>query len=1145
MRGSLLFLLACLLLTTPCPAQESLEWASKAFEAQEAEAFAEEGEAWLKTAEALKKEKNPPHQAKALFYAGLAFYKGGAKEQAVVALAQAVTEFERLDDNEGQSLCWLQKGVVEIELSLWVNAEHSFRSSVERARAAGNEKRALEATEKLGQTLEAAHRWAEATEVTKELVEAYRTSAPNKVPDLLATLGALYQLQSHLTQAERAYQEAASTFREQQRPKEARDTQRSLARFYLQTHQLEEAYALLSDLVLLFDGQPEQLRLTIDLAYACAELGRHEEALKLIENSLLRASDAATQSLLQARRIEQLQALGRTKEALALIEDEDFGTLHQRSKVAELIHRRDLAEQYLREALTQASGTDRTLYANVLALRLIDWNRPDEAAEILESALASMATQDAKRPVLLSNLGEAHLRRGDPLKALPLFQEALTLTDSSLGGSEVAKFHNNLGATYEYLGNYQKALEEMEKAVSVGERYQVPDPSQGTYFNALGLLYVKLGRTEDGVSLYQKALAYHRTHGNTLGEASSLINLGAAAEILERDAKSREYFEQALAIAQKEERSDLEATIYNNLSQLTENLEEARMFLEKAIERNQRAPNSLTRQILVSNLAENHFQAGNLETAGKLAESAAKALQDLGAKESELVTRSILLAISLKEGSLKNTILQLERSLSLSGDIVLGLSSASARSFLEQRAASMRSAIHPILKAEHLSKAFAVEETLRSLGLVALTNGLPLSSAHVPDHLREQERTLSSRLVEASRRAAKGTAADLRRLRAEYRRVQDQIERYHLAAGGLRRLEPVTLADVQKNLAFDEAIMEYIQAGDSLWVLVVTAADVRTHQLGSMAQLEPLINEVHRRVNSPSKDQETAGAISALSQAFWSPTESYIKQARHLIVIPAGPLYSIPFAVLEDKNGTVIENHSLSLATSASAWVISRQSSSSGKGSLIAALGNHVPKWSEAAFGFSGVRSSALTPLPGTLQELAKVSASMENSVNIIEEKMTGTALEKQSAGRRHLHYATHGLFNEAEPMLSGLVAADRLVTVGEVFNWKLDAELAVLSACHSGELSLGQEYVSLTRAFQFAGVRSLLATQWAVSDTVTALWMDEFTKALKRGERADDATRLAQRIVAKKHPHPYFWAAFTLWGDGAVRPLSPPIEKT
>ena len=702
-----------------------------------------------------------------------------------------------------------------------------------------------------------------------------------------------------------------------------------------------------------------------------------------------------------------------------------------------------------------------------------------------------------------------------------------------------------MGATYEYLGQYRKAIEELEKAVSVGERYQVPDPSQGTYYNALGLLYVKMGRTEDGVSLYQKALAYHRTHGNTLGEASSLINLGAAAEILQREDKSREYFEEALAIAQKEKRFDLQATIYNNLAQLTANLEEAQNFLEMALESNQQAPNDLTLQIVASNLAQNRFQAGDLERAAKLAESAAKALRELGAKENELGARAILLSVSLRKDDIKNIVLQLERSLELSGDIVLGLSSASARSFLEQRAPAMRSALNPILRDNDLNKAFAVEESLRSLGLVALTNGLPLSSAHVPPNLREQERTLSFRLAEASRRAAGGTATDLRNLRADYRRVQDQIERHHLAAGGLRRLEPVTVADVQKGLAPDETVLEYIQAGDALWALVITAGELQAHQLGSMSGLKPLINEVHRRMNSPGKDQETASAIEALSEAFWLPTEAHIKDRRHLIVIPTGPLYSVPFSALQGKNGPVLENYSLSLATSASAWVISRQSSSSGKGSFIAALGNHVPEWTEAAFGFSGVRSSTLTALPGTLEELAKVSAATGTSVKVSEAQMTGSALEHQSAGRRHLHYATHGLFNEAEPMLSGLVAADRLVTVAEVFNWNLNAELAVLSACHSGELSLGQEYVSLTRAFQFAGVKSLLATQWAVSDTVTAEWMDEFTKALKQGERADDATRTAQRKVLKEHPHPYFWAAFTLWGDGAVRPLTPRTRET
>lgn len=121
--------------------------------------------------------------------------------------------------------------------------------------------------------------------------------------------------------------------------------------------------------------------------------------------------------------------------------------------------------------------------------------------------------------------------------------------------------------------------------------------------------------------------------------------------------------------------------------------------------------------------------------------------------------------------------------------------------------------------------------------------------------------------------------------------------------------------------------------------------------------------------------------------------------------------------------------------------------------------------------------------------------------------------------------------------MLSGLVASDRLVTALEIFNWDLDADLAVLSACHSGQVSKGLEYVSLTRAFQFAGARTLLATNWAVSDEVTAQWMEVFYANLHAGKPADEAAHEAGMALRKQYPHPYFWAPFALWGDGTVTP--------
>ena len=79
-----------------------------------------------------------------------------------------------------------------------------------------------------------------------------------------------------------------------------------------------------------------------------------------------------------------------------------------------------------------------------------------------------------------------------------------------------------------------------------------------------------------------------------------------------------------------------------------------------------------------------------------------------------------------------------------------------------------------------------------------------------------------------------------------------------------------------------------------------------------------------------------------------------------------------------------------------------------------------------------------------------------------------------------------------------------------------------------------GEGLVGLTRAFQYAGARSVLASLWSVADESTADLMSRFYRHLKAGKTKDAALRAAQLdlIRSRRFFHPFHWAAFTLTGD-------------
>ena len=146
------------------------------------------------------------------------------------------------------------------------------------------------------------------------------------------------------------------------------------------------------------------------------------------------------------------------------------------------------------------------------------------------------------------------------------------------------------------------------------------------------------------------------------------------------------------------------------------------------------------------------------------------------------------------------------------------------------------------------------------------------------------------------------------------------------------------------------------------------------------------------------------------------------------------------------------------------------------------------------------------------------------------------------------IHYACHAYFNERFPLDSALVFTipekpepgkdNGLLQAWEIIEKvRIDADLVTLSACDTGlGKEMGGEGLSgLTRAFQFAGARSVLASLWKIDDAPTADLMRRFYGHLKAGRAKDEALRLAQMelLGSPSSSHPRDWAGFTLIGDG------------
>ena len=111
------------------------------------------------------------------------------------------------------------------------------------------------------------------------------------------------------------------------------------------------------------------------------------------------------------------------------------------------------------------------------------------------------------------------------------------------------------------------------------------------------------------------------------------------------------------------------------------------------------------------------------------------------------------------------------------------------------------------------------------------------------------------------------------------------------------------------------------------------------------------------------------------------------------------------------------------------------------------------------------------------------------------------------------------------------------MLTLGEIYNLHLNADLVVLSACDTGGggFARGEGIIGLTRGFLYAGAKSLLVSLWPVSDKAAASLAVDFYAELLKGRPKARALREAKLHTMARNPEyakPYYWSPLILVGN-------------
>ena len=330
------------------------------------------------------------------------------------------------------------------------------------------------------------------------------------------------------------------------------------------------------------------------------------------------------------------------------------------------------------------------------------------------------------------------------------------------------------------------------------------------------------------------------------------------------------------------------------------------------------------------------------------------------------------------------------------------------------------------------------------------------------------------------------------------------------------------VAEIRRLLPSDETLIEYFGSGDTLFAFIINGDGIQGAKL-EVKELKQEIEMFRKHIMIPDSSLFKVDGQS-LYEKLIQPIEGMIG-SKNLTIVPHGALHYLPFNALYEKDSFLIDRYNIRVLPSASVMKFLKDRREGHTGNLLA-FGN--PDLGDPTYD-----------LPGAQNEAIAITKDNPKSKLLLRKQATETAVKQYGAEFRYLHFATHGTFDAEKPLSSGLLLAgdsenDGMLTVGELYDLRLPADLVTLSACETalGKVANGDDVVGFTRGFLYAGTSSIVSSLWKVDDQATSILMQQFYKSLKESDKRS-ALRTAQlKVKDTYNPHPYFWAAFQITGS-------------
>lgn len=889
---------------------------------------------------------------------------------------------------------------------------------------------------------------------------------------------------------------------------------RSLSRQTLRSTQVKELIIVLFTAALLLDPSLASFAegyLQAERSQAASASGQEETAR--IDQLIAECRQLISKSSFDdvTRKAEEALALsrkigdkGRQARALTYVA---LGTFHA-GRTEEAI------EPFKQSAALAGEAGDKRfqlLALNSAATLLAESGRTEEALHFYDQSLELCRDQKDRRGEanLLRNIARIHIRTRDYSKAERILLSSIGLARAVNEPPLESAALFELGTVEAARGNLDLALTHKEKALKL-ESPATPPSARYQHRNSLAMTHLEVGNLEKSAEYSHEALELARSQRIPLAEATVMGNLAELKLKMGKPVESFDLSSHSLAMLRRIGADPThEATVLYTHAQA-----------QRALGKAEEALASLRRSMALMERARLLF----------VPTEAAKAA--LFAGRSDVFLSAIDLLVSLGRE---------DEALSVS-------ESYHARAFLDSLVEA-RADFRRLMPKELIDKEKSILARISAVQKELWQQGIP----------QEREQQLQKDLAVAE--------DDLAEFQREVRRSNPKV-------AGLKYLEPFTHERIQRDLLDpDTALIEYAVGDERSFAWLVSRDKVSYATLPPKGELVRLITDYRKSLTERTPALAAKQAIASLKlkgrqlyRVLLEPFESRLAQYRKLIIVPDNVLAYLPFETLVGTRGGdggneskrdhyLVERFAIAYAPSASALAAVRAVQSPVSSGLVA-FGDPVysdqgrvqgSDWNASRLGYYAERGFDLRRLPYSRTEVTGIGALFPAAQRQVfvgseanEQRVKGEKLDHY----RYVHFAAHGVIDEENPGRSGIILSlegsekeDGVLQMTEIMRLKLNADLVTLSACRTGlgKVVSGEGVLGLTRAFLYAGTRSVAVSLWNVNDAATAELMKAFYRGLKGRQSKGEALRQAKlELLNGKQAawrHPYFWGSFVLVG--------------